>query len=275
MSQTWYGAAEPALEKITLAGWIRVAARGVPLAVTVFGGLLLLLSLRLIEAPVFRNRRPITPIVTQAVCKTSLFIMGLRVDRIGQPFQGPGALVSNHVSWLDVFVLNATQRVYFVSKAEVAGWPGIGWLARATGTVFISREARDASRQRDQFATRLSHGHLLLFFPEGTSTDGRQVLSFKPTLFAAFFTRGAPLGMALQAVTLAYRAPEDADPSFYGWWGSMAFGPHLIRVLATARNGSAAVVFHPRREVADFEGRKDIAAALEADCRSGLPGGAG
>ncbi|WP_367998774.1 lysophospholipid acyltransferase family protein, partial [Photobacterium sanguinicancri] len=50
-----------------------------------------------------------------------------------------GAVVANHSSWLDIFALNARKRIYFVSKAEVAKWPGIGWLARATGTVFINR----------------------------------------------------------------------------------------------------------------------------------------
>ncbi len=59
----------------------------------------------------------------------------------------PGALVANHSSWLDIFVLNAAEPVYFVSKAEVAGWPGIGWLARATGTLFIRRDPREAAVQ--------------------------------------------------------------------------------------------------------------------------------
>jgi lyso-ornithine lipid O-acyltransferase len=96
--------------------------------------------------------------------------------------QHKGALVANHASWLDIFTLNACDRIYFVSKSEVAGWPGIGWLARATGTVFINRQGREAQMQKLLFEARLRAGHRLLFFPEGTSTDGQRVLDFKSTL---------------------------------------------------------------------------------------------
>ena len=106
----------------------------------------------------------------------------------------PSTVVANHASWLDIFALNAPQRIYFVSKDEVRDWPGIGWLARATGTVFIARKSREAGVQARLFETRMAAGHRLLFFPEGTSTDGRRVLPFKTTLFAAFLVAVGPQG---------------------------------------------------------------------------------
>ncbi len=118
-----------------------------------------------------------------------------------------GAVVANHSSWLDIFTLNASQRIYFVAKSEVSGWPGIGWLARATGTVFITRKGTEAKRQQDLFEARLRAGHQLLFFPEGTSTDALRVLPFKPTLFQAFFTHGLDRVLFIQPVTVVYHAP--------------------------------------------------------------------
>ena len=184
--------------------------------------------------------------------------------------RGAGAVVANHSSWLDIFALNASKRIYFVSKAEVAKWPGIGWLARATGTVFIKRDRHEAVSQIAVFKERLSAGHKLLFFPEGTSTDGLLVLPFKPTLFAAFFDPALADTLRLQAVTLNYVAPVGVDPRFYGWWGDMAFGPHLLSTLATQKQGKVTVIYHTPVKLTDFADRKVLAKTLEEHVRAGL-----
>ena len=190
MSAAWAMPPEPPAPRITPLGWLRVLARGAPMAVVVFGGLAVLLALRLVERPLYGLHRPLTPRITQGVCRAALAILGLGYTVRGERMQQRGAVVANHVSWLDIFVLNAGKRVYFVSKSEVARWPFIGWLARATGTVFIDRDPRAARAQTALFVARLMAGHKLLFFPEGTSTDGLVVLPFKPTLFEAFFRPG-------------------------------------------------------------------------------------
>jgi 1-acyl-sn-glycerol-3-phosphate acyltransferase len=236
----------------------------------VFGGLAILLLVRLIERPLCGLRRPITPYITQFVCRGAFVLLGIRYRSEGTPMQGAGAVVANHSSWLDIFALNARKRIYFVSKSEVAGWPGIGWLARATGTVFIKRDRSEVSNQITLFRDRLAAGHKLLFFPEGTSTDGLQVLAFKPALFAAFFDPALRDSLHMQAVTVNYSAPAGADPRFYGWWGDMDFGPHLLSTLAAARQGSVQVIYHPPVQVADFADRKVLAKAMEATVRGGL-----
>ena len=268
MSLTWDEGPEPDLKDISALGWVTAILRAIPIAVVVFGGLGLLLLLRLIEGPMFGLKRPVTPFLTQAVCRTALILMGIRYRTIGKPMRHTGAIVANHSSWLDIFTLNAAQRVYFVSKSEVATWPGIGWLARATGTVFIKRDPRQAKAQKETFESRLKHNHRLLFFPEGTSTDGLRVLPFKTTLFAAFFAPELHDDIYIQPVTVNFHAPSGADPRFYGWWGDMDFGTHLIHTLAKFRQGRVDVIYHPERKVSDFPSRKAIAAALETDVRA-------
>ncbi len=256
-------------ERINALGWARVTARIIPFFFVTYGGLLVLILTRAIEAPVCGKARPVTPYITQNVCRAVLWIIGLRLHRHGLPMQARGAIVANHASWLDIFVLNACDRVYFVSKAEVAGWPGIGWLARATGTVFIARDPAEAKAQQALFEERLRAGHRLLFFPEGTSTDSLRVLPFKSTLFAAFFTHGMEHVMHIQPVSLRYDAPEGVDKRFYGWWAAMDFAPHLLQVLAQPRRGRVEVLFHKEVAVDTFNNRKELASYCEEVIRKG------
>jgi len=269
MSGTWVSKDKPPGTPITPLGWLRVILRAVPLVVVICVCLLILLAIRFIEAPLCGLRRPVTPYITQFVCKTAFLILGMRYRVEGTPMKTPGAVVANHASWLDIFALNAGQRVTFVAKEEVAGWAGIGWLARATGTVFVKRDRREAQNQIKLFQERMAADQKILFFPEGTSTDGLQVLPFKPTLFAAFF---APelAHMSLQAVTVRYTAPKGQDARFYGWWGDMDFAPHLFSTLVASPQGQVTVVYHPPLKIDDFTDRKVLAKQLEEQTRSGL-----
>jgi len=273
MSPLWQSEEPPDPVRVGPIGIVLVVLRGVPLAFVVFGGLAVHLSLRLVEYPVFGLHRPWTPSVTRMVCRMALRILGLSYTLNGEIMSHHGMLVSNHVSWLDIFTLNAAKRIYFVSKAEVAGWPGIGWLARATGTVFIERDRRQARAHTAQLQDRLDAGHRLLFFPEGTSTDGLRVLPFRTTLFAACFEADAEADLWVQPVTLVYRAPAGAPARFYGWWGDMDFGEGLLKILAQRPQGGVEIAYHPPLRVADFKDRKALARTAEAAVRGGLDHG--
>ncbi len=271
MSLTWRSEDAPPPVRIGAAGWVRAALRGAGLGLVTFGGLVLLLLLRLVEAPRHGLYRPRTPAITQGVCRAALAILGIRHEVTGIRMQAPGAIVANHASWLDIFALNAAGRVVFVAKAEVADWPGIGWLARATGTVFITRDPRQAGAQQALLQARFQAGHRLLFFPEGTSTDGRRILPFKSTLFGAVFAPGLRETLHVQPVTVIWTAPAGEDARFYGWWGDMGFGAHLLKVLAARRQGGVRIVWHPPLRVAEARDRKALAAAAEAAVRAGFP----
>ena len=273
MNGTWNKSTPAEPLRLTPLGVVRAVLKGFVLAVLVFGCLGLLLLVRLVERPLFGLNRPVTPFITQFVCRNAFRIMGIRFTTRGELMRGRGAVVANHSSWLDIFALNARKRIYFVSKAEVRRWPGIGWLARATGTVFINRDPRQAREQNELFQARLLAGHKLLFFPEGTSTDGLRVLPFKTTLFAAFFAPGLRETLAVQPVSVVYHAPQGARADFYGWWGSMDFGTHLVKVLAAPRQGSVEITYHPPVRIADFPDRKALAAHVERVIRAGHEAG--
>ncbi len=268
-SPTWNSDELPQHKAPGALGWVLIAVRALLIIFCMVLGMLVLLSLRLIERPVFGMHRPVSPFVTQIVCRVSLWILGLRLVTQGRPMKGQGAIVANHTSWLDILVLNASDRVYFVSKAEVERWPGIGWLAKATGTLFITRDRSHAKDHANMFIHRLQAPHRLLFFPEGTSTDGQQVLAFKPTLFAAFYEPDLINETQIQPVSVVYHAPTGADARFYGWWGDMGFGEHLLSTLAAVRHGYVEVIYHPPIAVKDTQSRKHLAALAEQAVRAG------
>ena len=267
---TWRGAQEPTHAAITSMGWFRIAARGGLLCGLFMSGIALLMLARLIERPIWRMHGPLAPWVPMLVFRAAIAIIGIRYRIEGRAMRRPGALVANHSSWLDIPVLNAGKPVYFVAKSEVAEWPFIGWLARAVGTVFITRSAREAAAQKLIFEKHLAAGHRLLFFPEGTSTDGSIVLPFKSSLYEAFFTSRAKDGNSIQPVTVQYSAPAGKAANFFGWWGDMAFGPHFLSVLAASPQGAVTLVYHEPLNVGDFADRKELAAACEAVVRSGF-----
>ena len=272
MSATWY-APEPPAPPPPLDGaakW-RIVRRAGPLALFLLLCLALLLLVRLVERLLCGLRRPVTPIFQRQVCRAFFRLSGIRLKVTGTPMRDRGAMVSNHVTWLDIFTLSAPRPVFFVSKSEVRSWPGIGFLARAAGTVFITRKRGDAKAQQDVFLNRLRAGQRLMFFPEGTSTDGKRVLPFKTTLFAAFFAPELRDFCHVQPVTLLYRAPEGEEPQFYGWWGDMDFGASFLKIFGAKRQGGVEVIYHPPLAVADFTDRKALAAECERRVRSAMP----
>jgi 1-acyl-sn-glycerol-3-phosphate acyltransferase len=249
-------------------GWALAITRLALIAVVIYGLMIFLLVARLIETPF--GRRPVSPGIVQLASWLSLKVMNLPIRVHGRPMTHRGAIVSNHCSWLDIFSLNAAARVYFVSKAEVSKWPAIGQVARSTGTVFIERKASHAAKQKSQFEERLLAGDRLLFFPEGTSTDGRRILPFKSTLFAAFFAPDLRETMWIQPASLIYHAPKGEDSRYFGWWGDMDFGPHFLKTLGTIRQGRIEVVFHDPVAVSAFKDRKALTAHCEKAVREGL-----
>lgn len=267
---TWRDADIPVLPRPKgVRGWWRVVRRGVPAVLILLVGVLLILPLRGVERLIHGPRRPWTGPYVQTVCRLVLACIGLRWRREGQPMRGPGAVVANHSSWLDILTMNAAMPVFFVSKAEVKGWPGVNILTAVTNTHFVVRDPKFARVQAQEFAARVRAGHRLLFFPEGTSTDGRRVLPFKATLFQGFLDPGLPEGLAIQPMSLAYHAPDEADPRFYGWWADMNLADHLLAVLSAPRQGRAEIVLHAPIPVAG-ETRKTLASKAEIAVRQGV-----
>jgi 1-acyl-sn-glycerol-3-phosphate acyltransferase len=133
----------------------------------------------------------------QRWCAELLQILNVHIDITADDslyYLQPGILVTNHISWLDVFVLNAVVPMRFVAKSEVRRWPVIGWLCARTQTLFIERgKIRDAARINGQLVNLLQNGACFAVFPEGTTTDGKAVGAFHASLLQPAIDAGVQI----------------------------------------------------------------------------------
>lgn len=193
-------------------------------------------------------------------------LLGLRLRVLGEPLAAGGVLlVSNHVSWLDIVCQAAVWPVGFLSKSEVRSWPLIGAVATGVGTLYIERGKRDgAARAAAAMSERLRRGHPVMFYPEGTTSDGSGLLPFRPRLYQAALDAEVPIQPAvivyLEHGALSRRAPFIDDDGLL---------EHLWRVLGAARvevllqlGPELPVAGRGRSELA-LESREYIAKALE------------
>jgi 1-acyl-sn-glycerol-3-phosphate acyltransferase len=131
-----------------------------------------------------------------------LRVLGLRVRHVGGELGRGTLVVANHVSWLDVFAINALAPTTFVCKTEVRRWPAIGWMVARNDTLFLERgRHRAAAALNKQLRSALDVGRTVVLFPEGTSSDGRQVLPFH----AALLQPAIDGGCAIVPLCMRYR----------------------------------------------------------------------
>ena len=142
-----------------------------------------------------RLQPPECALLVREWSRQMLSIMGVElVVRGNPPGHGPVLLVANHISWLDILVMDAAQPARFVSKSDVRSWPLLGSLVTGAGTLYIEREnRRDAMRVVHQMADSLRAGDILAVFPEGTTGDGQTLLPFHANLIQAAISVNAPV----------------------------------------------------------------------------------
>lgn len=202
-------------------------------------------------------------------------LLGARIECVGTPSAArPTLFVSNHVSWVDIIVLSAVLDVSFIAKREVRSWPLFGWLAQLQRTVFVARNPRKVTQERDDIARRLADGDDLVLFAEGTSSPGTGVLPFKSALFAVAHAGPETRGLTVQPVSISYvrlagmpigRQWRDS----FAWYGDMDLLPHFWQVFGIGRF-IVRLYFHPAVQADQFKTRKALAQHCESLVAAGV-----
>lgn len=164
--------------------------------------------------------------------KKLLSILSVSVRERNAPANLPERclLVLNHISWVDIFVINARSPATFIAKSEIRDWPVVGWLCTLVGTLYIERgkpsAARSASRR---IATALERGVLIAIFPEGTTTFGRSLEPFHTALFQPALDAAA----GVQPVALRYLDAAGRHTDAAGYVGETSFMESVWTILST------------------------------------------
>ncbi|MCR4298559.1 MAG: 1-acyl-sn-glycerol-3-phosphate acyltransferase [Gallionella sp.] len=179
--------------------------------------------------------------------------------------EGGYLVVANHVSWLDIFVLNAIYPSRFIAKAEVRNWPFIGWLCKRGNTIFIERAMRrNAASINQRVSFLLKQGVCIGLFPEGTTTDGKQVGHFHSALIQPAIDAGA----MLCPIALRYQDKNGKQDNAAAFTGDMTLFRSIWRILRSPRF-DALLAFTPALATAG-ENRRVLARAAQQAVSQGL-----
>lgn len=179
----------------------------------------------------------------------------------------PHLIVSNHVSWIDVVAILSETHAVFVAKSEVRRWPLIGSIAERIGTIFVQRRCRrEIASEVRTVAARLADGAAVGLFPEGTTTEGADVLPFRPLYFeAAILAR-----MPVQPVAIRYLHDDGTPAEEAAFTGETSLLQSFGR-LANGRARTVELTYLPLIEVSSAS-RREVAQQAEGVIRAALAG---
>lgn len=207
-------------------GRLTQVSRGIRLVGKLSKGLVLIWFVFSRIKPVQRDE------IIERWCREVLNVLAIRLTLHGETPPGRVSsvlFVANHISWMDILIINACRRVRFVAKAEVRQWPLVGWMAARTGTLFLKRTSpRELARVTKSVATFLRRGDCIALFPEGTTTDGSSVQSFHSGLFESAVTAEA----LVWPVAIKYERSDGSLDTDIAFVGNQSLVSSIVNVLA-------------------------------------------
>lgn len=207
--------------------------------------------------------------------KSTAWIFRINVKKTGKHHDGQVVYVGNHLSYIDIPVIGGQLNATFISKADVRDWPIFGLLAALGKTVFIERSRNAVEKCISDIQKMLNAGRSLILFPEGTSTNGLNVLPFKSTLFQLFLNDNLKNNLWVQPFTVSLEKIDgkvitDAKQhDIYAWYADMTFMPHLWQ-LAKTKGATVVLTLHKPRKASDYTDRKIFALDCQQDVALGL-----
>ncbi len=217
-------------------------------SILMFGNLLTLFGVNQIKWSADRRR-----LWAKSVAK----IIGMNVVVKGTPPNTPFFLVSNHLSYVDVWVFYSILNCTFIAKSEIRSWPIIGFILKTSGVLFVDRNKRtDVKRVNDEISTHLTENQGIVLFPEGTTSAGSDLLPFKTSLFQYPATKELPVTCA----SINYSSPDYEKPAYQSvcWWNDTPFFKHLF-YLFMMKEFKATVTFND--EIVVNSNRKVLASS--------------
>ena len=166
------------------------------------------------------------------LCRRAVRIFGVEVQ-VGGPFPERGVLIANHLSYLDIVVVASIHPCVFVSKVEIRSWPLLGWMTTMAGTVYVARGRGNSARQAgSEMRVAAEEGLPVVFFPEGTTSNGESLLKFHSGLLSEALAAGQPITAAYLQYSLAANNGGRRASDAVAYWGEQPMLPHVFGFLS-------------------------------------------
>ena len=189
-----------------------------------------LIMLCLIGALVGVNYEKMRGYLLRTWGKVCCWIIGAEIEVNNEVPDPPFLLVSNHLSYIDIFVLFSKLRCLFVAKSDVKTWPLIGFIIRTCGILFIDRQRkRDVTRVNKLISKNINQNQGIILFPEGTTSPGYEILPFRTSLLEY----PASTELPVSSVAISYQTKEEQIPAYNSicWWDDTPFFMHFFNLL--------------------------------------------
>jgi 1-acyl-sn-glycerol-3-phosphate acyltransferase len=203
-----------------------------------------------------------------------LKLLGIKIKIIGTPSINASLVISNHASWIDIFIISSIIPTSFVAKNDVSKWIFVSYLAKLQKTIFIDRNSpKKLTETSDIIKNRLLNHENVTIFPEGTSTDGNKILPFKTSIFMICEKiRGSEI--KIQPISIAYKKYNGltmgrTHRQLIAWYGDMDLLSHLYGIIK-AGIFDIEVTFHNKIDISENKTRKEIAKECENLVRLGF-----
>ncbi|MTI86695.1 MAG: 1-acyl-sn-glycerol-3-phosphate acyltransferase [Balneolaceae bacterium] len=196
--------------------------------------------------------------------KFACTVLGMQITVKGTPPGPPFFLVSNHLSYIDVFLLFSKVRGLFIAKSDVKSWPLIGSIIKSCGILFIDREKRrDITRVNRLIQHNITEDQGIIMFPESTTSDGKEVLPFRSSLLQY----PAEVKMPVSYAVINYSTGDGEEPASKAvcWWTETPFFVHFFNLLKLKKI-SAHITFGDQKVI--MNNRKTLSKKLEECVRS-------
>lgn len=195
------------------------------------------------------NKRRIGAWWTTKMSRVAIRFFGIDVSSSGQNYLHPSGklVISNHMSYFDILILASVRPTIFISSVEIQKTPFLGFIASIGGTFFVERRnAKLVKLEIGKISELIKDGFNVVLFPEGTSTDGSQILPFRSSLLASATSAKVdvvPACIKYDRIDGEKFSSENCD--YVCWYGDMSFAPHLWNYLKTKHVDARATFFEP------------------------------
>jgi 1-acyl-sn-glycerol-3-phosphate acyltransferase len=195
------------------------------------------------------NKRRVSIWWTTKISRITIKVLNIKVEDTGTEYideQGK-LIVSNHMSYIDILVYSSIKPSVFISSVEIEKTFFLGWLAKLGGTLFIERRNPKLIKlEIENISELIEEGFNVVLFPEGTSTDGSEILPFRSSLLAATAKTDIDVVPAcLKYMTINSESFNSSNKDTICWYGDMSFAPHFLNLIKTEELTASAQFFRP------------------------------